>query len=172
MNSGSVIYEESGKNMNWQEVCDDKILQNLPFKIELNQWGQIVMSPAKNKHAIYQGLIQALIQSKLKHGVAYPECPIQTEDNVKVADVVWVSPQRYQQIQNEDVCSIAPEICVEIKSASNTKAEMLFKKDLYLKAGAEEFWFCNESGEMAFYNRAEQLERSAIIPDFPNRIEV
>lgn len=43
--------------MNWQEVCADKNLQDLPFKIELNHWGQIVMSPTKNKHSVYQGLI-------------------------------------------------------------------------------------------------------------------
>lgn len=34
--------------MKWQEVCEDKALQDLPYKIELNRWGQIVMSPAKN----------------------------------------------------------------------------------------------------------------------------
>lgn len=94
---------------------------------------------SRKKYSVCQGLIQALIQSILKWGISYPECPIQTEDNVKVADVVWISPERYQQIQNEDVCSIAPEICVEVKSASNTIDEMMFKKDLYFQAGAEEF---------------------------------
>lgn len=47
--------------MNWQEVCADRALQDIPYKIELNRWGQIVMSPAKNKHSVYQGLIQAII---------------------------------------------------------------------------------------------------------------
>lgn len=31
--------------MNWQEVCEHPSLQDLPFKIELNQWGQVMMSP-------------------------------------------------------------------------------------------------------------------------------
>lgn len=158
--------------MNWQEVCADKTLQDLPFKIELNHWGQIVMSPAKNKHSVYQGLIQDLIKADLKRGISYPECPIKTDDNVKVADVVWVSPERYQQIKDEDVCSIAPEICVEIKSAANTNAEMMFKKDLYFKAGAEEFWLCNENGEMSFYNKKGQLNNSLIVQNFPNYIEI
>ena len=26
--------------MDWQEVCRDPLLQNLPFKIELNEWGR------------------------------------------------------------------------------------------------------------------------------------
>lgn len=31
--------------MEWSKVCEDKILQNLPYKIELSEWGNIVMSP-------------------------------------------------------------------------------------------------------------------------------
>ena len=158
--------------MNWQEVCADTALQDIPYKIELNRWGQIVMSPAKNKHSVYQGLIQSIIQSMIKEGLTYPECPIQTEDNVKVADVVWVSKERYQQIKNDDVCSIAPEICIEIKSSSNTQEEMKFKKELYFKAGAEEFWLCNESGEMSFFNPDGQITNSAIVPNFPASIEL
>ena len=37
--------------MTWQEVLDDPRLQNLPYKIELDQWGRIVMSPADNRLA-------------------------------------------------------------------------------------------------------------------------
>ncbi len=36
--------------MDWTEVCQDRSLQDLPFKIELNEWGQVVMSPASNRH--------------------------------------------------------------------------------------------------------------------------
>ncbi len=158
--------------MNWQEVCADTALQDIPYKIELNRWGQIVMSPAKNKHSVYQGLIQSLIQSMVKQGLTYPECPIQTEDNVKVADVVWISRERYQQIKNDDICSIAPEICIEIKSSGNTLEEMKFKKELYFKAGAEEFWLCNENGETSFYSRDGQMKNSAIMPNFPTSVEL
>ncbi len=158
--------------MNWQEVCVDRALQDIPYKIELNRWGQIVMSPAKNKHSVYQGLIQAIIQSLVKEGLTYLECSIQTEDNVKVADVVSISRERYQQIKNDDVCSIAPEICIEIKSSSNTMEEMKFKKELYFKAGAEEFWLCNENGEMSFYSREEQMINSGVVPGFPTSIEL
>jgi hypothetical protein len=45
--------------MNWQEVCEDKSLIDLPYKIELNRWGQIVMSPADYQHSSFQGEILA-----------------------------------------------------------------------------------------------------------------
>jgi Uma2 family endonuclease len=158
--------------MQWQEVCENKYLQDIPFKIELNKWGQIVMSPAKKKHSVYQGEIEYLLRVHKKAGKVFPECPIQTSDNVKVADVVWMSLERYQQTEAEDVLSIAPEICIEIKSASNTQAEMRQKKDLYLEARAEEVWFCNEQGIMSFYNQQGQLSKSILVPDFPHQVEI
>ncbi len=38
--------------MNWQEVCENPNLQNIPFKIELNEYGQVVMSPMKVIHSL------------------------------------------------------------------------------------------------------------------------
>ncbi len=157
--------------MNWQEVCDNKTLQELPFKIELNKWGQIVMSPVKVRHSFFQGRIQSLLESLLKIGTVMPELAIQTTDGVKVADVVWVSDERLDVIEEETAASIAPEICVEVKSASNTLEEMLIKKELYLGAGAVEVWLCDKSGAMSFYNRQGQLDASLLAPDFPNLIQ-
>lgn len=158
--------------MQWQEVCENKYLQNIPFKIELNRFGQIVMSPAKKKHSVYQGEIEYLLRVHKQGGKVFPECPIQTSDSVKVADVVWMSLERYQQTEAEDVLSIAPEICIEIKSASNTQAEMRQKKDLYLEAKAEEVWFCSEQGIMSFFNLQGELSQSIFVPDFPNKVEI
>ena len=41
--------------MTWAEICDDKRLQNLPFRIESDRWGNIVMSlPPRSRHGEYQ----------------------------------------------------------------------------------------------------------------------
>lgn len=32
----------------WREVLDDRSLHDLPYKIETNRQGQVVMGPAKN----------------------------------------------------------------------------------------------------------------------------
>ena len=157
--------------MRWEEVCENKQLQDLPFKIELNKWGQIVMSPVKIKHSFYQGRIQRLLESLLKTGEVMPECAINTSDGVKVADVVWCSDTRFDQIQDEISASIAPEICIEVKSTGNTIDEMEFKKQLYLEAQAIEVWLCNEQGEIRFYNQQGELENSLLVPEFPQQIK-
>jgi Uma2 family endonuclease len=157
--------------MKWEEVCENKQLQDLPFKIELNKWGQIIMSPVKIKHSFYQGRIQRLLESLLKTGEVMPECAINTSDGVKVADVVWCSETRFDRIQDEISASIAPEICIEVKSSGNTIDEMEFKKQLYLEAQAIEVWLCNEQGQIKFYNQQGELEKSLLVPDFPTQIK-
>jgi len=157
--------------MQWEELCQNQQLQNLPFKIELNQWGQIVMSPVKIKHSFYQGRIQRLLESFLQSGEVMPECAINTKDGVKVADVVWCSQQRFSQIEEDISASIAPEICIEVKSDSNTIGEIDIKKELYFEAGAKEVWLCNEQGEMSFYSPKGKFNQSEWVPNFPDQIQ-
>ncbi|HLP90959.1 MAG TPA: Uma2 family endonuclease [Nostocaceae cyanobacterium] len=157
--------------MKWEEVCENKYLPNLPFKIELNKWGQIVMTPVKIKHSFYQGRIQRLLESLLKTGEVMPECAINTSDGVKVADVVWCSEERFTQIENEVSASIAPEICIEVKSTGNSLEEIETKKNFYLAAQAMKVWLCNEQGEMKFFNQQGELEHSLLVPDFPKQIK-
>lgn len=157
--------------MKWEEVCENQQLQDLPFKIELNKWGQIVMSPVKIKHSFYQGRIQRLLESFLTTGEVMPECAINTADGVKVADVVWCSNERFIQIEEEISASIAPEICIEVKSDANTVAEIDVKKQLYFEAAAIEVWLCNQQGEMTFYNQQGELQASRLVPNFPQEIQ-
>jgi len=162
--------------MNWQEVCEDKSLADLPYKIELNRWGQIVMSPADYQHSSFQGEIIRWLNQLLPHGRAIPECAVDTVENTKVPDVVWISPDRQEQLRGHASCPIAPEICIEILSPSNPMVEMLgtgerpVKRDLYFKAGALEFWLCLENRRMRFFNAQGELPKSGLCPEFPTSL--
>ena len=158
--------------MDWQEVCEHPSLKNLPFKIELNEYGQVVMSPQKVYHSIFQGEIENILRKLQQTGRAFPECAIYTDKGTKVADVVWVSEERLNIIKNEVECSIAPEVCIEISSESNTQKEMEEKKMLYFSRGAQEFWLCNENGDVKFFDKNAQLSRSVIVPKFPSKIDL
>ncbi len=94
-----------------------------------------------------------------------------TSDGVKVADVVWCSAERFDRIQEEVSASIAPEICIEVKSSGNTLDEMEFKKRLYFESGAREVWICTEQGQITFYDEQSELIQSLLVADFPNQIE-
>jgi len=155
--------------MQWQDVCEHPSLQNLPFKIELNEKGQIVMSPVKVYHSAFQGQIIRLLP---REGVVLPECAIKTTQGTRVADIAWSSEQRFKIIAHEAECSIAPELCIEVLSSSNTSSEMEEKKRLYLAAGAIEVWVCHENGDVLFFDAHGTLKKSNLMPEFPSKVNV
>jgi Uma2 family endonuclease len=158
--------------MNWQEVCEHPALQNLPFKIELNEYGNLTMSPVKVYHAAFQGEIEYLLRLIMKAGKTLPECAIKTRKGTKVADVVWISQNKFDRVKHEIECSIAPEICVEVLSSNNSLKEMKEKRKLYFEQGAIEVWICNEEGYIRFYDKNGHQEQSGVAIGFPSKIDL
>ncbi len=146
--------------MNWENVLENPLLQNLPFKIELNKWGKILMSPASNNHGKLQFELGTLIDRSKKSGKIIMECSIETNDGVKVADVVWASDKFIQKYGYQTPYKVAPEICVEIVSPSNSKMEMEEKIQLYLAKGANEVWICDSKGKVTYFSHIGELEQS------------
>ncbi|MBV9657139.1 MAG: Uma2 family endonuclease [Verrucomicrobia bacterium] len=153
--------------MTWDEVIECKELQNLPFKIELNRWGQVIMSPAYNPHGYLQAEVIHELKTRLPRWRIAGECSVQTSDGVRAPDVAAISPERYAEVKDQRLFQLAPDICVEIRSDSNTGIEMDEKRRLYFERGAREVWIVNASRKVAFYNPAGVMERSALCPDFP-----
>jgi Uma2 family endonuclease len=103
-------------------------------------------------------------------GKAIVECAIATRKGTKVADVAWASPERVATIWSEAECSIAPELCVEVLSSTNTRQEMQAKQQLYFEQGALEVWLCDVSGRITFFDPSGQREQSRLFPGFPAQI--
>jgi Uma2 family endonuclease len=158
--------------MTWAEICEDKTLATLPYRIESDRWGNIVMSPPpRSRHAEYQGEITGLLRRK-EGGRSIPECPIQTEEGVKAADVAWVSQERRASRANDPVYLIAPEICVEVLSPSNAEGEIQERKRLFFEKGALEFWLCGLNGEISFFDPGGAIPHSRLYPDFPKHVTI
>ena len=159
--------------MNWLELCNRPDLQNLPFKIELNKQGKVIMSPVKVYHSMLQGEIAALLRLNRRDGKILTECAIKTQKGTKVADVAWVSQMTYRIIKDEVECSVAPDVCIEVLSASNTTEEMQEKKSLYFESGAEEVWLCNKEGKITYFDKSGEVAiSSGLFPNFPKRINL
>ena len=136
----------------WAEVVNDPGLHDLPYKIELNAWGKIEMSPANTRHARLQGKITAELARQLTGGEVLTEVPILTDIGVRVPDVAWASNEFLRIHRESTPLPRAPEICVEIVSESNTDAEMQEKTRAYLAAGAAEVWLVSEAGGVRYYD--------------------
>lgn len=136
----------------WAEVLNDPGLRDLPYKIEINAWGKIEMSPASTRHARLQAKITAELARQLPAGEVLTEPPVLTDIGVRVPDVAWASQEFIKVHREATPLPRAPQICVEIVSPSNTDAEMQEKTRAYLAAGATEVWLVSETGGVRYFD--------------------
>jgi len=153
----------------WAEICANPELLKVEGRIESDAYGHILMSPPPGfSHSTFQARI--LERLRIAGGETLPECPVSSSKGVRGVDVVWISHGRRDKALRQNILIIAPEICVEVLSPGNTRAEMDEKRALLFEAGAEEVWFCDEKGRMFFFMKSapfEAIGASALCPDFP-----
>jgi Uma2 family endonuclease len=161
--------------LSWEELCTNPhyaFLNDLPFKVETNEWGQIVMSPTRFQHGFYQKRLARLLDDlHPQPGESVTEPAIETAKGVKVADVAWFSADHVREAWEQFAVRRAPEICVEVLSPWNAWGEIEQKVSLYLDAGAAEVWVCDLEGRLHFFDRDGRRDASARVPGFPARIE-
>ena len=157
----------------WGELCRDPSLEDLPYKIELNAWGKIEMSPASYRHALLQGRTAVELGRQLAGGAVLTECPVLTEIGVRVPDVAWASDEFMRANGETTPCRLAPEICVEIRSPANSDAEIAAKTQAYLAAGAREVWVVEDSGVIRYFDSKGEKPASsfAVSISLPPRLD-
>lgn len=143
----------------WNEICRDPALQDLPYKIELNAWGKVEMSPASNRHGRLQGELAAELKRQLG-GSVLTECSILTRIGIRVPDVAWMSSSFLTRYGEITPYQRAPEICIEIVSPSNVQAEITEKTRAYLTAGAVEVWIVAEDASIRYFTIAGEVSAS------------
>jgi len=106
--------------------------------------GEVVAVPRpKLKHHVIQARLRDYLKalappaSFVEYEVAFRALP---EYEFRVADVAWISPERWGTADMEDNIRGAPDLVIEILSPSNSAAEMYDKEQLCLENGAKEFW--------------------------------
>ena len=111
----------------WEEIVADPRFQDLPYKVETNEHGQVILSPHKVSHSFSQGEILLLLRDHLaRPGRSAVEFAIDTPKGVKAPDVVWVSEERLAQIPEDAAASpVAPDLVVEVQFAEWTPDAIL-----------------------------------------------
>ena len=158
--------------MEWREVVEHPSLKDLPFKIETNAEGYIMMVAAKNKHREYQARITAWFEHHGQENRSIQGCNVETSDGTKIADVAWRSAEFIERNKYDDPYQESPEVVVDVISSSNSEKAMNSKMSLDFEKGAQKVWFRDDEGDLRFFNPQGELERSGLFREFPGRIEI
>ena len=145
----------------WRLIIEDPRLAELPFRVETNARGQIILSPHRYKHSKAQYQIARLIEEHAEQAGLDGDCSVEvaiaTPQGLRTADVGWMASEREADVEarygpDAFPLPVAPDVCVEVRSPSNTAEELLEKRALYLGQGAREVWIVDEAGQIAFYD--------------------
>jgi Uma2 family endonuclease len=149
----------------WLALCADPTFDDLAGKIELTEWGEILMTPVGKSHGIAAMRIGEVLRKALG-GHAMAEVGVATSIGVRAPDVAWCSDQFLAAHPEETPLSAAPELCVEVVSASNALPKLREKVLAYVRAGAREAWLVYpESRRVEIYGRDGRLDRTAFAID-------
>src|SRR3954453_23927482 len=121
----------------WELLVDDTALQDAPERMETDRDGNLLMSPPPKKpHARRTNRIAQLLNQLLRpEGGAQVDETVSTLEGVKVPDVAWYSAARAEASDAEEdelLSIVAPDLCVEVLSPSNTAREIREKTAAYL----------------------------------------
>jgi Uma2 family endonuclease len=121
-------------------------LERLPdsaVRYELRHGEPIALPPPKHKHfRIQQNLLDALRKAAAGSGRNATEFGFRPNPEYEywIADVAFISRERWLNIPDEGYFQGVPEIVIEVLSPSNTASEMLDREQVCLENGGREFW--------------------------------
>jgi Uma2 family endonuclease len=154
----------------WQALSADPTFEDVAGKIELTEWGEILMSPVGKTHGIAaMRLAEALRKALGGHTMA--EVGVATSIGVRAPDVAWCS-DAYLQAHPEDLpLSSAPELCIEIVSMNNALPKLREKAGAYVSAGAREAWLVYpESRTVEIYAREGRVTNTSFAVDLESLV--
>ena len=134
------------------------------YEYEISSTGHLLIrEPTGYPGAVYEGeMITGLFNWARQHGgVAFPSSSRFTlpDGSYFGPDAAWISEER-RHLLDEPVRRafprVAPDFIVEVKSPSNSDAELLNKIDLFLQHGTKLAWFIDAETRTAIKFRPEQ----------------
>jgi len=153
----------------WQELGADP---GSPDYYELNEFGELILSPRPTND--HQGVCKAVVTALDRQlgPDARIEISVMTDRGIRVPDVVWMRPERWMQAKGQTPLLAAPDICVEVLSAGNTRQEIAMKSGAYLRAGAKEVIVVGLRGEVEFLGSEGKRSASAlgVILELPSEL--
>jgi Uma2 family endonuclease len=158
----------------WQHILEEyhQLFDDYGGHVETDRYGNLLMSPPPGDHHqaqadwICQALQSLLPSAHVRQGLA-----VLTTEGIKIPDLIAELAGRRAHMKDTDPYDPAPDICLEVISPSNSRAEIAEKTDLYLAAGALEVWICDRENRLSFYTATGARDTSSLCPAFPTTFD-
>ena len=145
----------------------DARFRDFAGKIEINEYGDLLVNAASRLHVVVQKRLAVFLEQHLG-GEAMTEMPVEVKVHqsnairLRVPDIAWSkTPGFFDGPPELKVLPRPPELCIEVKSDSNTLKDMREKRDELLAMGATEIWFIfPERRQVEFYGQEGKRDAS------------
>jgi Uma2 family endonuclease len=153
---------------------------------EISEGELITMPPPKSLHTLIALAILEALQAYLKqHGGvrAFPEAGYVLSREpltVRQPDVSVLSTERIQSTAPDDYFEGAPELAVEVVSASDSAEDLEIKVEQYLQSGAKQVWILypktkrlhlfRPGNQLRVLDETQTLEAAELLPGFSVKV--
>jgi Uma2 family endonuclease len=133
-----------------------------PDRHELTEFGELVLSPKPtNDHQRAALAVVRALEAQLGPEAGM-EISVLTDRGIRVPDVVWMPAARWREAKGKSPCPFVPDVCVEVLSPGNSRAEIMMKVGAYLRGGAREVIVVGLKGEVECFG-AEGKRKASVL---------
>ena len=122
--------------------------------------GELYVSPSpivRHQRAVAR-IAATLLAHADRHGGLVLPAPIDVvfaEDTAVQPDVVYLSAERADQLEEERIVGVVPDLLVEVSSPATRRLDLIKKRNLYEREGVGEYWFVDLEADQVDVHRLE-----------------
>jgi hypothetical protein len=128
---------------------------------ELDGRGEVVPHPHPSaRRQIVLTDIYCQITEQIGHVAAMSVAVTTPSFGIRVADVVWMPPDQWEEFDRESPVPFVPDLCVEVLLDRKTPQHIDLRVGAYLEGGAHEVIVVGQHGELQFWGANGTLQAS------------
>ena len=154
------LLERDGLVATWRRM-NANMESGLQDSCELDGRGEAVPHPHPSaRRQIVLTDVYCQITEQIGHLAAMSVAVTTRSFGIRVPDVVWMPPDRWEGFEREAPVPFVPDLCVEVLLDRNTPQDTDLRVRAYLEGGAREVIVVGQHGELQFWGANGLLQAS------------
>ncbi|SEK07315.1 Uma2 family endonuclease [Paraburkholderia diazotrophica] len=158
----STLLERDGLVATWRRINADTGSGSREC-CELNERGEAVPHPHPSaRRQIVLTDVYCQIAEQIGHVAAMSVAVTTPSFGIRVPDVVWMPPDKWEGFDREAPVPFVPDLCVEVLLDRKMPQDISRRVRAYLAGGAREVIVVSQRGELQFWGANGPLQASAL----------